>query len=474
MKKISDYKFEIEKKEEMNVPGLIYANEKLLKDIGEEPLKQVENVACLPGIVNYSIAMPDIHWGYGFPIGGVAAFDLENGIISPGGVGYDINCGVRMIRTNLLLSDIKDKIDDIAIALYNNVPSGVGSSGHIILKKNEIKNVIKKGAKWAIEHGFGFEEDLEKIEDKGCLDYNPDSDDISERAYERGLDQLGTLGAGNHFLEIQIVEKIFNPNIADKLNIYKDMVIIMFHTGSRGFGYQICDDYVVILKNSLAKYGIKLRDNQLACAPFYSQEGKNYFNAMKAAANYAWANRQIITDSIRKSFEKIFKKGATHLGMSVIYDVSHNIARVEEIEINGKKKKLCVHRKGATRALPPQHNLLSDLFKNTGQPVLVPGDMGRHSFILAAQKGSKEAFYSCAHGAGRLLSRSQALKQGKGIDLIESLKKQGVIVKVKNKKLLSEEAPFAYKDAADITDVVEKAGLATRVAQLKPVAVVKG
>jgi tRNA-splicing ligase RtcB len=248
----------------------------------------------------------------------------------------------------------------------------------------------------------------------------------------------------------------------------------MFHTGSRGFGYQICDDYVVILKNSLAKYGIKLKDNQLACAPFYSQEGKNYFNAMKAAANYAWANRQIITDSIRKSFEKIFKKGATHLGMSVIYDVSHNIARVEEIEINGKKKKLCVHRKGATRALPPQHNLLSELFKNTGQPVLVPGDMGRHSFILVAQKGSKEAFYSCAHGAGRLLSRSQALKQGKGIDLIESLKKQGVIVKVKSKKLLSEEAPFAYKDAADITDVVEKAGLATRVAQLKPVAVVKG
>lgn len=474
MKKLSEYKFEIEKEKEMNVPGIVYANEKLLKDIGEEPLKQVSNVACLPGIVNYSIAMPDIHWGYGFPIGGVAAFDTKEGVISPGGVGYDINCGVRMIRTDLFYNEIKDKIDELAINLYNNVPSGVGSSGKIILNKKELKNVIKKGAKWAIENGFGTGEDLERIEDNGQMECALESNDISERAYERGFDQLGTLGAGNHFLEIQKVDKIFRQDIAEKLNLRNDLIVIMFHTGSRGFGYQICDDYIGILRKVVHKYNINLRDQQLACAPFNSEEGQRYFNAMKAAANYAWANRQIITDSIRRTFEKIFRKGFYHLGMEVIYDVAHNIARVEEIEINGEKKKLCVHRKGATRSLPAGHYLLSGKYKETGQPVLVPGDMGRHSFILAGIKESKETFYSSAHGAGRLLSRHQALKQGKNIDIVDELKKQGIIVKVKSKKLLAEEAPFAYKDAEDITEVVEKAGLAVRVARLKPVAVVKG
>lgn len=474
MKKISEYKFEIEKQREMNVPGIIYADEKLLKVIGEEPLNQISNVACLPGIVNYSLAMPDIHWGYGFPIGGVAAFDVKEGIISPGGVGYDINCGVRMVRTNLFYYEIKDKIDELAVNIYNNVPSGVGSSGKIIVDKKELKRVIKKGARWAIENGFGFNDDIDKIEDKGQMECSAESNAISEKAFERGYDQLGTLGAGNHFLEIQKVDKIYRADIAEKLNLKNDLIVIMFHTGSRGFGYQICDDYIGILRKAIYKYKINLRDQQLVCVPFNSEEGQRYFNAMKAAANYAWANRQIITDSIRRSFEKVFKKGALHLDMKVIYDVSHNIARVEKLEIGGEEKKLCVHRKGATRALPAGHYLLPDEYKEIGQPVLVPGDMGRHSFILIGEKKSKEAFYSSAHGAGRLLSRHQALKQGKGIDLIESLKKDGVIVKVKSKKLLAEEAPFAYKDAEDITEVVEKAGLAFKVARLKPVAVIKG
>ncbi len=474
MRKLSEYKFELEKEKEMNVPGIIYADEKLLQDIGEEPLKQVSNVACLPGIINYSIAMPDIHWGYGFPIGGIAAFDIKEGIISPGGVGYDINCGVRMIKTNLFYEEIKNKIDEIAKNLYNMVPSGVGSSGQIILDKKEIKNVIKKGAKWAVENGFGISDDIEKIEDKGQLEYIPEKDDISERAYERGFDQLGTLGAGNHFLEIQKIDKILDRQIAEKLNLKEDMIVIMFHTGSRGFGYQICDDYIAILRKVVHKYGINLKDQQLVCAPFNSEEGQRYFNAMKAAANYAWANRQIITDSIRRSFEKVFKKGFYQLGMSVIYDVSHNIARVEEIEIKGEKKYLCVHRKGATRSLPPGHYLLTKEFKDIGQPVIIPGDMGRHSFILIGRKESIETFYSSAHGAGRLLSRHQALKKGKSKDIIEELQKDGVIIKAKSKKFLAEEAPFAYKDAENVTEIIEKAGLAKKVARLKPVAVIKG
>lgn len=474
MKKISDYKFEIEKKQDMNVPGIIYASEKLLKDIGNEPITQVMNVATLPGIQRYSIAMPDIHWGYGFPIGGIAAFDYDKGVISPGGVGYDINCGVRMIKTQLDYNETKNKIDDLANALFNAVPSGVGSSGAIVLKKKELIDVLKKGASFAVERGFGIPSDLNKIEDRGKLDFDPGADDISDRAIERGLDQLGTLGAGNHFLEIQKVENIFMPDVADKLGIFKNQITIMFHTGSRGLGYQICDDYLHFFRNASPKYNIKLKDPQLISVPITSAEGKKYFNAMSGAANFAWANRQAITGLIAGAFERVLKKSSHDLGISVIYDVSHNIARMEEHEIDGKIKKLCVHRKGATRALPAKHKLLPDELKDIGQPVLVPGDMGRASFILIANENSKEAFYSCAHGAGRMMSRSHALKEGKNRDLFGELEAQGVIIKVRSKKLLAEEAPFAYKDAGDITEVVQKAGLASRVAKLKPVAVIKG
>ncbi|MBP7791587.1 MAG: RtcB family protein [Candidatus Goldbacteria bacterium] len=474
MKKISDYKFEIEKKHDMNVPGIIYASEKLLKDIGNEPLMQVENVACLPGIQKYSIAMPDIHWGYGFPIGGVAAFDYDDGIISPGGVGYDINCGVRMIKTNLDYDEIRDKIDDLANGLFNAVPSGVGSSGAIVLTKKELFKVLKKGLLWAVSNGYGSSTDVNRAEEGGVLNFDSDTDDVSSRAIERGLDQLGTLGAGNHFLEIQKVDTVFLPSIADKLGIFKNQIIIMFHTGSRGLGYQICDDYLHLFRSVFQKYGIKLKDQQLISVPITSKEGKKYFNAMSGAANYAWANRQVITGLIENTFENFFKKSASSLGISVIYDVSHNIARMEEHEVDGKMKKLCVHRKGATRALPKGHEMLPEELRDIGQPVLVPGDMGRASFILKGEENSKEAFYSCAHGAGRMLSRSQALKQGRNRNLFDEIAGQGVVVKVRSKKLLAEEAPFAYKDAEDITGVVQKAGLASRVAKLKPVAVIKG
>ncbi len=474
LKRLSDFKYLIEQESGMNVPGIIYANEKILKDTGEEPLNQVKNVASLPGIQKYSLAMPDIHWGYGFPIGGVAAFDNEDGIISPGGVGYDINCGVRMISTNIIYDDIRDKIDDIAVALFKAVPSGVGSSGEIILKKNEVKKVLERGAEWPLENGIGWPEDLDRTEDRGQLKFHGGADEISERAYERGQDQLGTLGAGNHFLEVQKVDKIFMPEIAQKFGIYRDSVVIMFHTGSRGLGYQVCDDYLHEFRNAVNKYSIAIKDPQLVCAPLKSSEGRGYFNAMSGAANFAWANREVITDKIRGAFEQVFKSTARKLGMKLIYDVSHNIAKMEEHEIDGNIKLLCVHRKGATRALPQGHKMLGKDIKETGQPVLVPGDMGRASFILIGDKEAKDTFYSCAHGAGRLLSRHAALKQGKGRDILDELSKQGITVKVRSKKLLSEEAPFAYKDVEDITNIVEAAGLARRVARLKPLAVVKG
>jgi len=474
LKQISEFKYQLDQENGMKVPGMIYANHKILKDTGEEPLNQVKNVACLPGIQKYSFAMPDIHWGYGFPIGGVAAFDCENGVISPGGVGYDINCGVRMIATNLTQEEIKDKIDDIAVALYKAVPSGVGASGEIVLKKNEVKKVLEQGAEWALQHGMGWPEDLERIEDRGRMKFYGGADDISDRAFERGMDQLGTLGAGNHFLEVQRVDKLFMPEIAEKFGIIRDCIVIMFHTGSRGLGYQVCDDHLHELRNSTGRYNIEIKDPQLVCAPIKSGEGKRYFNAMSGAANFAWANREIITDKIRGAFEHVFKAGSRKLGMKVIYDISHNIARMEEHEVDGQNKLLCVHRKGATRSLPQGHKLLCEELKETGQPVLLPGDMGRASFILVGDKESKETFYSSAHGAGRLLSRHAALKQGKGRDILDELAKQGIIVKVKSRKLLSEEAPFAYKDAEDITNIVEAAGLARRVAKFKPVAVIKG
>jgi tRNA-splicing ligase RtcB len=473
-KKISNFKYLIEKTGRMLVPGIIYGSEKTVNEAGDEALSQVSNVACLPGIQEFSIAMPDIHLGYGFPIGGVAAFDAENGVISPGGVGYDINCGVRVIRTNLEFEEINKRLDGLANALYNRVPSGVGSSGEILQKKRELNTVLRKGAIWAVENGYGRSEDLERIEENGVLDFDSDTEDISERAYQRGANQLGTLGAGNHFLEIQRVEKIFNPAAADKLGLRKGQVIIMLHTGSRGFGYQICDDYLKELRGISAEYGIQSIDSQLASAPVKSKHGRSYFNAMSAAANYAWANRQVITQNIRDVFEKFLHKGPAELGMQLIYDVSHNIARMEKHTVNGNERLLCVLRKGATRALPPGHALLPQFFKDTGQVVLLPGDMGRSSYLMTGGQNSKDAFYSCSHGAGRKMSRSAALKASKSRNIIEELAKEGVIVKAKSSKFLAEEAPFAYKDVDDVIEAVEGAGLADKTAKMKPIAVIKG
>jgi tRNA-splicing ligase RtcB len=474
LKKISDYRYEIERTGDMNVPGMIYTDEKGMEDIGEDPVKQVENVACLPGIQKYSFAMPDIHLGYGFPIGGVAAFDAESGVISPGGVGYDINCGVRLLRSNIHFEEIKGSLDKVIAYINNSVPSGVGGGGKFSLNKKELMQVLKKGAHWPLERGLGYKGDLDRIEGRGALAFDPDTDCLSDRAIERGMGQVGSLGAGNHFIEIQAVDRIYDGEKAGELGISEGMVTVMIHTGSRGFGYQVCDDYLKLFRSISLKYGIVLKDGQLACAPVNSEEGKKYINAMNAAANYAWANRQAITGAVRACFTAATGKGEQALGLNLVYDVSHNIARMEKHDIDGVEKTLCVHRKGATRALPAGHAMLDGEIKRFGQPVLLPGDMGRYSFVLNPLEGAKETFYSCAHGAGRIMSRAAALKHGKGRNIISELGEKGVIVMAGDKRLLAEEAPYAYKDAENIVEIAEKAGLAKRVARMKPVAVIKG
>ena len=473
-KRKNGYGYLLEKQGPMLVPGLVYGSPEIIEAAGEKPLEQLKNTSCLPGIVKYAIAMPDMHPGYGFPIGGVAAFDIDTGIISPGGVGYDINCGVRLIRTHLTEKDLKGKIENIAAGLFRKVPSGTGEGGAAPVSKKDFENILKKGAKWAVDKRYGKEEDLERTENKGRMPYNPPAGPVSKRACERGITQAGSLGSGNHFLEVQVVDKIFDPETAEQLGIYSGAISVMLHTGSRGFGHQVCGDYADIFKRAAPKYSINIPDSQLVCAPVKSEEGKQYMNAMNAAANYAWANRQVISGVVQKVFEEVFRSGADKLGMEVVYDISHNIARFETHVVDGKEKKLCVHRKGATRALPPGHPGLEGLLKEIGQPVLLPGDMGRPSFVLIGSKTGKEAFYSSSHGAGRLLSRKAALKKGKGRDIISELRAENIIVTAKNRRLLAEEASYAYKNAADVADVVEKAGLAKKVAKLKPLAVIKG
>jgi len=478
LEKISDYKFRIPKsyKQGMRVDGIIYANEKLLSDIKKDNApEQVANVAFLPGIVNYSLAMPDIHWGYGFSIGGVAATDPQNGgVISPGGVGYDINCGVRLLKTNLTLEEIKDKIENIVNKLYQNVPSGVGSTGEIRVSKNEEEKILIEGAKWAVSKGFGVKEDLEACEDYGAIS-GADPDCVSERAYIRGREQAGTLGSGNHFLEVQTIVEIFDAKIAEKLGLFIGQIMIMIHSGSRGLGYQICDDYIRVMVQALSKYGINLPDRQLACAPIDSVEAKRYIGAMRAAANYAWANRQVLMHLVRETFEEIFLKSWQSLGMDLIYDVAHNIAKFEKHIVDGKEKILCIHRKGATRAFGPGNSELPLKYRDLGQPVIIPGDMGRASYLLVGTKQSEEeTFASTCHGAGRVSSRSAALKTIDVNELLKELKEKGIEVRATGKKTIVEEAPSVYKNVDDVVDVVHKAGLSKKVAKLKPLCVVKG
>jgi len=460
----------------MRVPGIIYADERMMQAMGtDESPRQVANVAHLPGIIGHSLAMPDIHWGYGFPIGGVAAFDMDEGIISPGGVGYDINCGVRLMATNLQIGEIKGRLRELVIALFRKIPAGVGSESTCKLSVAEEKRVLRQGAVWAIDRGYGSDGDLPAIEDGGAMP-GADPDCVSDRALERGRRQLGTLGSGNHFLELEVVEEIFDRRVASTFGLTAEgQVAVAIHTGSRGFGYQVCDDYLARMVKRSGALDFPLPDRQLACAYLASDEGKEYLAAMACAANYAWANRQILMHWTAQTLEKTLQRSPRDIGMRLVYDVCHNIAKVEEFEIEGRKTKVCVHRKGATRALPPRHPSLPDRYRESGQPVLIPGDMGTGSYVLAGtDKALEETFGSTCHGAGRVMSRSRALKASRNRSIAGEMADRGVIVLAAGKKTLSEEMPEAYKDIEGVVNVVHRAGLSTKVARLRAVGCIKG
>ncbi len=459
----------------MKVPGRIYATGELIESIKQDQApEQVANVTCMPGIVKYSLAMPDIHWGYGFPIGGVAAFDIETGVISPGGVGYDINCGVRIIRSDITLEDMKPRLEKVLQAIYDNVPAGVGEGGKIRVSNRELEQVMVKGARWVVEKGYGFKDDLQRIEEGGEMK-GADPSKVSPRARERGRPQLGSLGAGNHFLEIQVVEEIYDEKVAEVFGLRRGYITFMIHTGSRGFGHQICDDYVKTLGRAMNKYGIKVPDRQLACVPFKSEEGQSYFGAMVSAANYAWANRQFITHWVRESVSKVFGKSAESLGLYLVYDVAHNIAKVEEHIVDGKRMKLVVHRKGATRAFAAGRPEVPEVYRKVGQPVLIPGDMGTASYVLVGtERAMRETFGSTCHGAGRVLSRAQAKRKLWNRPLEEELRSKGILVKAHSRRVLVEEAPEAYKDVDIVVETVHRAGISRKVARMRPLGVVKG
>ncbi len=476
--KIDDYRWEIPRsyKQGMLVPGLIYTSESMLNHIWEEQVfQQVANVAFLPGIVGRSLAMPDIHWGYGFPIGGVAATRVEDGVISPGGVGFDINCGVRLLQTNLTEEEVRPKIEKLIAELYVNIPSGLGSTGKIRVSEKELDQVLTTGSRWALEKGYGEAEDIVFTEESGCMGgANPDR--VSSKAKKRGVPQLGTLGSGNHFLEVEVVDEIYDHTAATAMGI-RDVgqVLVSIHTGSRGFGHEVCSDYVRLLGEAVKKYGISLPDRQLACAPVKSKEGQDYLAAMSCAANYAWTNRQCIAHWTRESFARVFGKSRSELGLKQVYDVAHNIAKIEEYTIDGKRHKLCVHRKGATRAFPSGHPEIPDFYRDIGQPVLIPGDMGRCSYVLVGTTTAmKESFGSTCHGAGRVQSRSAAKRSLRGVDVARALADRGITVKTGNIGSLAEEASEAYKDINEVVEIADSAGISRKVARTIPMGVIKG
>jgi len=476
LRRVGECLWEIPRQGAMRVPGRIFASEELLPGFKDDnSLRQVMNVACLPGIEGYSLAMPDIHWGYGFPIGGVAAVDLDDGVISPGGVGYDINCGVRLVKTQLVLRDIQDKMTSLVESLFSLIPSGVGSHGAIPgISKGEEKRLLRTGARWAVEQGYGRQQDLEYTEEEGALE-GADAGLVSERALERGLKQVGTLGSGNHFLEVGVVEKIYRPWEAETLGVFPDQVVVLIHTGSRGLGYQTCEDYLKAMGTATKKYGIELPDRQLACTPLQSPEGRDYMAAMACAANYAWANRQVIMSQAEKAFLRVLGIGPTELGFSLLYDVCHNIAKIEEHVVNEKTRRLCVHRKGATRAFPPGHRLVPEAYRRIGQPVLVPGDMGRYSYLLVGAEGAmKASFGSTCHGAGRIMSRARSKRESRALNIDQEMARRGVVARYQGRATMAEEMPHAYKDVAAVVDTVEKAGISKKVARFRPVGVIKG
>lgn len=476
MKKITDYKWELSKdyKKGMRVPAYFYISRKLMKDLEKDAVEQAANVATMPGIRLASLVMPDVHVGYGFPIGGVAGFDIEEGVISPGGVGFDINCGVRLLRSNLKVEEVKSKIKELIDTLFIVVPSGVGSEGKITLNDRELDEIFVSGARWAFENGYGTEKDLERCEENGAMP-GARPEVVSKRARERGRTQLGTLGSGNHFLEVQYVEKVYNPEVARVFGLEEGTVTVMIHCGSRGLGHQVCTDFLEVLDRAVKKYNISLPDKQLACAPIKSKEGEDYYAGMAASANFAWCNRQIIAHWVRESFKKVFKMGEDDLGLEVVYDVAHNIAKFEEHQVNGKKVKVCVHRKGATRAFSAGRNEVPAVYRNVGQPVLIPGSMGTPSYVLVGtQRAMEETFGSTCHGSGRVMSRAEAKRKLRDGIVKQNLEKKGIYVRSAEKGLLAEEAPEAYKISDDVVDVVHRAGISTLVAKLVPLGVTKG
>lgn len=473
--KISDWKWEIPlgTRQDMRVPAYIFASESILQAIfRDRSLDQLINVTTLPGIEMAALLMPDAHEGYGFPIGGVAATRYPDGAISPGGIGYDINCGVRLLRSELMFEDIKVNLDKVSKEIYRQVPSGMGKGGYIKLKNRDLDRVLCNGAEWAVENDYGLPEDLKYIESGGKLE-EAQASEVSVRAKQRGQDQLGTIGSGNHFVEVDRVEKIYEERAAQALGLIKDQVVILIHTGSRGLGHQNATDYIRAMMSEMGNYDIHLPDRELACLPFNSPVGESYFGAMSASANYAWCNRQIITWEIRKAWDKLF--GTTGGKIQMVYDVAHNMAKLEMHQTGGQMKKLIVHRKGATRAFGPDFTELPLSYKSIGQPVLIPGSMGTASYVLTGTKESMEkSFGTTCHGAGRTMSRRAARKQVQGMDLQNDLRNKGIFVQAGSLRGIAEEAPVAYKDVDSVVDAVCQAGIARKVARLVPMAVVKG
>jgi tRNA-splicing ligase RtcB (3'-phosphate/5'-hydroxy nucleic acid ligase) len=475
LRQISPYCHEIPRTGNMRVPGRIFMNRRMAAQLTEEEaLKQVANVATLPGILGAALAMPDMHWGYGFPIGGVAAFDWNEGVISPGGVGYDINCGVRLAATSLEENEIRPVAERLVQALFENIPTGVGSTGSVRLSPKESLRVLREGGRWAVRHGMGEAADVERTEDGGCMEI-ADPSTVSQRALDRGTKQLGTLGSGNHFLEIGVVDEIFDEAAASAFGLFERQVTVLLHTGSRGLGYQVCDDSLAFMNKHVRSLGIQLPDRQLACAMIRSAAGERYLAAMACAANYAWANRQILLHRARQTFQQVLGIGPRDLAMHQVYDICHNIAKRETHTVDGKARTVCVHRKGATRAFAPGHPAVPEVYRHVGQPILIPGDMGTASYVLTGtQRAMDETFGSTCHGAGRVLSRTAAKKQSRGRAIHRELADKGILVKWTGRSTLAEEMPEAYKDIDQVVESVHGAGISKKVARLRPVCVIKG
>jgi len=472
LERISEYRYQIPKSGAMRVPGLVFASKRMVRDIrADKATDQVANVAHLPGILRASIAMPDIHWGYGFPIGGVAAFDADEGVLSPGGVGYDINCGVRLLRSDMSRPDVVGDLEEVSLAMHRAIPSGVGSKSHRRLSKRELERVLVQGAAWAVREGYGETADLAVIEEGGCMP-NARPETVSERAKERGMPQLGSLGSGNHFCELGYVAEIYDERAAEAFGLRADQITIMIHSGSRGLGYQVCDESLRVMLRASAKYNIQLPDRQLCAAPLTSPEAADYFGAMGCAINFAFANRQMMTHFVREAMTEQFGDDAR---LELVYDVCHNIAKWERHTVDGELRRVCVHRKGATRAFGPGHPDVPEVYRDVGQPVMVPGDMGRYSYVLAGtRRAMDETFGSSCHGAGRRLSRRKASELARGRPIFQELRQQGIFVRSDSKRTVAEEIPEAYKDVADVIEVMHESGIARKVAKLVPLAVIKG